>query len=48
MGDLNPEWDQEFIKEAFGDFASDIRHVKLVTDKHGQKVMQKYSNFLNY
>jgi hypothetical protein len=38
MGDLNADWDQEFIREAFGDYASEITIVKLVHDKQGEKV----------
>ena len=38
MGDLNPEWSDKFIREAFGIHSENISNVKLVTTDHGQKV----------
>jgi hypothetical protein len=38
MGDLNPDWSDQFIREAFGVHSQNISNVKLVTTDHGQKV----------
>lgn len=42
MGDLKPEWDAEFIKEAFQQFSHPTRNVKMVTDRFGSKVRMLY------
>lgn len=31
MGDLKPEWDTNFIREAFGENAGDVTNVKMVS-----------------
>lgn len=38
LGDLNPEWDAEFIKNAFSHFEHEIVNVKMVTDRSGTRV----------
>jgi hypothetical protein len=38
MGDLDIEWDSNFIREAFGKHNAGIANVKMVTTDHGQKV----------
>lgn len=37
MGDLNTDWDANYIREAFGPYSKDITNVKLVTSDHGTK-----------
>lgn len=37
MGDLDIEWDSNFIREAFGKHNAGIANVKMVTTDHGQK-----------
>lgn len=35
MGDLKPEWDAHFIREAFGENAGDVTNVKMVSTGWG-------------
>ena len=39
MGDLSPDWDANYIREAFGQYNKDITNVKMVTTDHGLKVI---------
>lgn len=39
MGDLNADWDQAFIAEAFARMGEDVTNVKIVFDKHSGKVV---------
>lgn len=37
MGDMNPDWNLEFICEAFGKFGINVKNVKFVTEKNSGK-----------
>uniref|UniRef100_A0A915MHG7 PH domain-containing protein n=1 Tax=Meloidogyne javanica TaxID=6303 RepID=A0A915MHG7_MELJA len=37
MGDLSPDWDASYIREAFGQYGKDIVNVKMVTTDQGVK-----------
>jgi RNA recognition motif-containing protein len=38
MGDLCPDWDAAYIREAFGQYGKDIANVKMVTTDQGARV----------
>lgn len=38
MGDMNADWNFEFISEAFGKFGAKVKNVKFVTEKNSGKV----------
>ncbi|CAK5107616.1 unnamed protein product [Meloidogyne enterolobii] len=37
MGDLSPDWDASYIREAFGQYGKDIVNVKMVTTDQGAR-----------
>ncbi|CAK5086528.1 unnamed protein product [Meloidogyne enterolobii] len=45
MGDLNPDWDASYIREAFGQYGKDIVNVKMVTTDQGARLLTVLLSF---
>lgn len=47
MGDLNPDWSEDFIKEAFAKFDTTITYVKMVQQSEKNKTINSKDGKVN-